>query len=45
MPIRRWIFALVVAGFIVAAIGCEKTITEPGETEHGGPFLHAAATR
>jgi hypothetical protein len=30
---------------IAAAIGCEKTVTEPGEPEHGGPFLHAAATR
>jgi hypothetical protein len=39
---RRWICALFVAGLIVAAIGCENTVTEPGETEHGGPFLHAA---
>jgi hypothetical protein len=42
---RRLIVFLFVIGLIAAAVGCEKTITEPGETEHGGPFLHAAATR
>jgi hypothetical protein len=37
---RRWSICLVIFVLIAAAIGCDKTITEPGESEHGGIFLH-----
>jgi hypothetical protein len=37
---RRWLVALVALSLAVAAIGCQKTILEPGEPEHGGVFLH-----
>ncbi|MGA2442043.1 MAG: hypothetical protein ABSH08_13900 [Tepidisphaeraceae bacterium] len=37
---RRWLFILAVIGLITAAISCEKTIYEPGESEHGGVFLN-----
>jgi hypothetical protein len=45
---RRLIFtwmttAALAVGFIGAAVGCEKTIREPGESDHGGVFLHADA--
>jgi hypothetical protein len=39
---RHWILILVAGGLIFAALGCEHTVTEPGESEHGGVFLHAS---
>ena len=39
---KRWISVLAVLGLIVAAIGCEHTVREPGEPEHGGVFLHSS---
>jgi hypothetical protein len=39
---RRFVCLVLIGGFIFAGIGCEKTITEPGEVEHGGVFLHAS---
>jgi hypothetical protein len=42
LPIRCWIYLLAGAGLVFAAIGCQKTITEPGEPEHGGVFLHSS---
>lgn len=42
--ILRWMTSAALAlGLIGAAIGCEHTIREPGESEHGGVFLHADA--
>jgi hypothetical protein len=37
---RRLLMLVAVIGLIWAAIGCDKTIREPGESEHGGVFLH-----
>jgi hypothetical protein len=37
---RRWLFILAVLGLFTAAISCQKTIYEPGESEHGGVFLN-----
>jgi hypothetical protein len=37
---RHWLILLTVIALITAAIGCEKTVYEPGESEHGGVFLH-----
>jgi len=37
---RHWLIILTVIALITSAIGCEKTIYEPGEPEHGGMFLH-----
>jgi hypothetical protein len=37
---RRWLFALTALSLAIAAIGCQKTVLEPGESEHGGVFLH-----
>jgi len=37
---RRWLFILAVIGLFAAAISCQKTIYEPGESEHGGVFLY-----
>jgi hypothetical protein len=37
---RRSLLLLAVLFLIVAAMGCEKTVYEPGESEHGGIFLH-----
>jgi hypothetical protein len=37
---RIWISIMVSLGLIIAAIGCDKSIHEPGEPEHGGVFLH-----
>jgi hypothetical protein len=37
---RRWLLMLVSIALIAQIIGCEKTIREPGEPEHGGVFLH-----
>jgi hypothetical protein len=39
----RWMGWLAVAGLLAAAVACEHTVTEPGEVEHGGVFLHASA--
>jgi hypothetical protein len=39
---RRLIWFALFSGFVFATVGCEKTITEPGEPEHGGVFLHAS---
>jgi len=36
----RFLLALALLGLLTAAIGCEKTVYEPGESEHGGIFLH-----
>jgi hypothetical protein len=38
---RRWLVILVSLTLIASIFGCEKTIQEPGEPEHGGVFLHA----
>ena len=37
---RRWLCVLIALALVSAAIGCEKTVLEPGEPEHGGVFLH-----
>jgi hypothetical protein len=37
---RHWLIILTVIALFTAAIGCEKTVYEPGESEHGGIFLH-----
>ena len=37
---KRWLLALALTGLVAAAIGCEKTVREPGESEHGGVFLY-----
>jgi hypothetical protein len=39
---RRLVLLAFFGGLVFAAIGCEKTIREPGEEEHGGVFLHAS---
>lgn len=39
---RRWICILAAVGLIAAALGCEHSVREPGESEHGGVFLHAS---
>jgi hypothetical protein len=44
---RQWMIMLIAIALIATAISCEKTVYEPGESEHGGVFLHgnpAAAT-
>jgi hypothetical protein len=33
---------LIAIALLAAFIGCEKTIREPGEPEHGGVFLHGS---
>jgi|HubBroStandDraft_1064217.scaffolds.fasta_scaffold304675_2 hypothetical protein len=40
--IQRIMLFLAAAGLILAAVGCEHAVNEPGETEHGGVFLHAS---
>ncbi|MDP9173217.1 MAG: hypothetical protein M3O30_05040 [Planctomycetota bacterium] len=45
---KRWLFSwtftlCAAAGLIGLSLGCERTIREPGETVHGGLFLHADA--
>jgi hypothetical protein len=42
VTMRYWITILFSAGLFVALVGCEHTVTEPGEPEHGGVFLHAS---
>jgi hypothetical protein len=37
---QRWLLVLSVIALLAAAIGCEKTVREPGEPEHGGMFLY-----
>jgi hypothetical protein len=39
---RHWLIILTALALITAAIGCEKTVYEPGESEHGGVFLHGS---
>jgi hypothetical protein len=39
---RRWLQLLATIGLLAGFIGCEKTIREPGEPEHGGVFLHSS---
>lgn len=39
-PMRIIILIIALLGILFAAIGCEKTVYEPGEPEHGGVFLH-----
>jgi len=40
--LSRWTIYLAVTGLILAALGCEHSVCEPGEVEHGGVFLHAS---
>jgi hypothetical protein len=40
---RRAIYIFAAVGLAILVIGCQKTVREPGEPEHGGVFLHAAA--
>lgn len=37
---RRWLLILLTMSLLAAAISCEKTVYEPGESEHGGVFLY-----
>jgi len=34
------LFLSLLGALLLNVLGCEKTITEPGEPEHGGVFLH-----
>ena len=36
----RWLFVLAALTLAALAIGCDHTVLEPGEPEHGGVFLH-----
>jgi hypothetical protein len=38
---KHWITFLTLTALAITFIGCEKTVREPGEIEHGGIFLHA----
>jgi hypothetical protein len=38
--LRIAVVAFALIALVLAAIGCEKTVYEPGESEHGGVFLH-----
>jgi len=41
VKVAGWCWLLPLLGALLLSLsGCEKTITEPGEPEHGGLFLH-----
>jgi len=40
--ITHWLAAAAIVTLLLGAIGCEKTITEPGEPPHGGAFLYGS---
>ncbi len=42
LPQLKYLLCLLTITWVVlTALSCEQTVREPGEAEHGGPFLHS----